>query len=78
MIGTLHRADAATSAMLASAKNATVADPKGVNLAPMSVIFGAVRHAFERDLPPSVARGLPRQLVLTCRSCLDAPWSALR
>lgn len=38
------------------------ADLKGMNLALMTVIFGAVRNAFERDLPPS-ARGLQRQFV---------------
>lgn len=67
-----RRVDAATSAMLASAQDATFADLDGVNLALVTVIFGTVRNAFERDLPPAAARGLQRQLVLMCRAYLAA------
>ena len=67
-----RRVDAATGAMLASASDASFNDLKGVNLALVTVIFGTVRSAFERNLPPSAAQDLKRQLVLMCRSYLAA------
>jgi AcrR family transcriptional regulator len=66
------RADAATSAMLASATDATFTDLKGVNLTLVTVIFGAVRNAFERNLRPAETRKLRRQLVMMCRSYLES------
>jgi hypothetical protein len=65
-----RRVDVATMAMLASAKDATFNDLKGVNLTLLTVIFGTVRNAFERNLPPEAARELQRHLVLMCRAYL--------
>lgn len=65
-----HRVDAATTAMLASATDATFTDLAGVNLTLLTVIFGTVRNAFERNLSPSATQALQRQLVLMCRSYL--------
>lgn len=66
------RADAATSAMLASASDATFTDLKGVNLTLVTVIFGTIRNAFERNLRPAETRKLRRQLVMMCRSYLQS------
>jgi AcrR family transcriptional regulator len=67
-----RRVDVATTAMLASASDATFDDPGGVNATLVTVIFGAVRNAFERNLPSASAEGLMSQLVLMCRAYLDA------
>lgn len=67
-----RRVDAATTAMLASAADATFADIKGVNLTLLTVIFGAVRNAFERNLRPAESRNLRHQLVIMCRSYLQS------
>ena len=66
------RVDAATAAMLASAPDATFADLEGVTLALVTVVFGAVRNAFERNLTAVATDALHRQLVLMCRSYLRA------
>lgn len=66
------RVDAATSAMLASATDATFTDLKIVNLTLVTVIFGTVRNAFERNLRPAESRKLRRQLVMMCRSYLES------
>ncbi len=66
------RVDAATGAMLASASDATFADLNTVNLTLVTVIFGTVRNAFERELTPTAADALHRQLTLMCRSYLRA------
>lgn len=66
------RVDAATSAMLASAIDVTFADLKSVNLTLITVIFGAVRNAFERNLRPAESRKLRQQLVAMCRSYLES------
>lgn len=66
------RADAATSAMLASAADATFTDLKSVNLTLVTVIFGAVRNAFERNLRPAETRKLRRRLVTMCRAYLES------
>jgi AcrR family transcriptional regulator len=60
------RVDAASTAMLASASDVAFADLERVNLTLITVIFGAVRNAFERDLPAAAAEGLHRQLVMMC------------
>lgn len=62
--GFAARVDAATTAMLASASNARFADVQAVNLTLMTVIFGTVRNAFERNLTPGLADELQRQLIL--------------
>jgi AcrR family transcriptional regulator len=64
------RVDAATSAMFASATDAKFTDLTSVNLTLLTVIFGAVRSAFERNLPKSATQELRKQLVLMCRSYL--------
>jgi AcrR family transcriptional regulator len=66
------RANAATSAMLASASDATFTDLRNVNLTLVTVVFGAVRNAFERHLRPTEARKLRRQLVVMCRAYLES------
>lgn len=65
-----HRVDAATIAMLASASDATFADVEEVTLSLLTVIFGTVRNAFERNLKPSAINALRRQLALMCRAYL--------
>lgn len=64
------RVDRATTAMLASATDASFADLKSVNLTLVTVIFGTVRNAFERGLSPAAAEGLQRQLLAMCRAYL--------
>lgn len=64
------RVDAATTTMFASATDAHFADLTSVNLTLLTVIFGAVRSAFERNLPPAATLKLKKQLVLMCRSYL--------
>ena len=66
------RVDAATTAMLASASDASIPDLESVNLALVTVIFGTVRNAFERNLTVAAADALHRQLVLMCQSYLKA------
>jgi AcrR family transcriptional regulator len=67
-----RRVDAATTAMLASACDISFDDLDGVNLTLVTVIFGTVRNAFERQLPDEAARALQRQLVMMCSSYLAA------
>lgn len=64
------RVDAATATMLASASDATFADLESVNLTLVTVIFGTVRNAFERNLTAAAADALHRHLMLMCRSYL--------
>lgn len=66
------RVNAATAAMLASASDASFADLDGVNLTLVTVIFGTVRNAFERNLPVAATDALHRQLLVMCRSYLRA------
>lgn len=70
--GFARRVDAATTAMLASACDISFDDLDGVNLTLVTVIFGTVRNAFERQLPENAARALQCQLVMMCRSYLAA------
>lgn len=65
-----RRVDAATIAMLASASDATFADLENVNLTLVTVIFGAVRNAFERSMPAAAADTVQRQLVVMCQAYL--------
>jgi len=64
------RVDASTAAMLASAADASFADIQSVNLTLVTVIFGAVRNAFERNLAAAANDALQVQLLLMCRSYL--------
>ncbi len=66
------RVDAATTAMLSSAPDATFADLASVNLTLVTVIFGTVRNAFERNLTASEVDALRRQMLLMCRVYLQA------
>lgn len=67
-----RRVDGATIAMLHSASDATFRDLETVNPTLLTVIFGTVRNAFERELSPAAADGLQRQLTLMCTSYLKA------
>ena len=58
--------------MLASASDARFTDLRNVNLTLVTVVFGAVRNAFERNLRPTEARKLRRQLVVMCRAYLES------
>lgn len=64
------RVAASTAAMLASAADASFADIQSVNLTFVTVIFGAVRNAFERNLAAAANDALQVQLLLMCRSYL--------
>lgn len=66
------RVDAATRGMLASASDADFADLATVNLTLVTVIFGTVRNAFERNLTADEADALRGQLLLMCRAYLSA------
>lgn len=61
-----RRVDTATTAMLASASDVTFTDLPGVNLTLVTVIFGTVRNAFERNLTVTEADALQGQLVTMC------------
>ncbi|MET3649030.1 AcrR family transcriptional regulator [Phyllobacterium ifriqiyense] len=65
------RTDTATTAMLSSASDASFADVASVNRTLVTVIFGAVRHAFERGLSGPTAEDLHRQLVAMCLAYLQ-------
>lgn len=64
------RADAATTAMLATASDSTFADLTSVNRTLVTVIFGAVRNGFERGLSGPEAEDMRRQLVIMCHAYL--------
>ncbi|WP_311273338.1 MULTISPECIES: hypothetical protein [unclassified Rhizobium] len=64
------RTDAATTAMLKTASDTTFANLESVNRTLVTVIFGTVRNAFERDLVGADAGDLRRQLLLMCRAYL--------
>lgn len=62
------RVDAATSAMLGSAVDASFLDLHTVNLTLVTVIFGAVRNAFERNLSEVATEAVRQELVAMCRA----------
>lgn len=62
------RADAACAAMFSSAPDVTVADMKRFNLALLTVIFGTVRNAFERNLSSDEAEHLRGELAIMCKA----------
>lgn len=68
--GFAARVDAATMAMLDSLSDARFTDLTIVNLTLVTVIFGTVRNAFERNVDPDDAEALHRQLILLCRAYL--------
>lgn len=47
-------------------------DLGSVNLTLVTVIFGTVRNAFERNLPLAAIEALREQLLLMCRAYLKA------
>ena len=65
------RVDAATVAMLETAPDATFRDLKMVNLTLLTVIFGAIRNAFERSLSPTAIEALRVELLAMCKAYLD-------
>lgn len=67
-----RRVDKATIAMLETASDMRLADVETVNRTLVTVIFGTVRNAFERELADREAEGVMRQLKVMCRSYLDA------
>ncbi|MFD1911284.1 TetR/AcrR family transcriptional regulator [Halodurantibacterium flavum] len=69
--GFAARVDAATTAMLATAPDVSIADAAAVNLTLTSVIYGTVRNAFERGLSPGETDTLRRSLHAMCRAYLE-------
>lgn len=65
------RINAATTAMLSSAADARFENLFTVNLTLVTVIFGAVRNAFERNLDATAIDALQGQLLLMCRAYLQ-------
>jgi Tetracyclin repressor-like, C-terminal domain len=72
------RVDDATIAMLAGASDADFADVETVNLTLVTVIFGSVRNAFERNLTESTAEALHEDLILMCKSYVRAAQRATK
>ena len=64
------RADAATTAMFASARDFGSEDVNALNLTLASGIYGTVRNAFERGLSDKDAKTLRRNLADMCRAFL--------
>ncbi len=66
-----QRVDRATTAMLASARDAPFDDLESINLTLITVIFGTVRNAFERNLSDAEASKLQVQLNIMCHAYLQ-------
>ena len=66
-----QRVDAATSAMLASAPDATFGNLPMVTLTLVTVIFGAIRNAFERNLTQPEIDALQVELLAMCRAYVE-------
>ena len=62
------RVDVATTAMLESAPDAKFRDVHAVNLALVTVIFGTIRNAFERNLSQQAIDALQVELLAMCRA----------
>ncbi len=65
-----ERVDGVTAAMFASASDKRLGDVARTNLSLATVIYGTVRNAFERGLPPREADELRADLVAMCRAYL--------
>lgn len=63
-----RRVDAATIAMLESAPDAAFDNLKNVNLTLVTVIFGTIRNAFERNLSQPAIDALQMELLAMCRA----------
>lgn len=66
-----RRVDAATTAMLESAPDATFSDLPMVNLTLVTVIFGTIRNAFERNLSQPSIDGMQAELLAMCRAYVE-------
>ncbi|WP_375599713.1 TetR/AcrR family transcriptional regulator [Devosia sp. Naph2] len=66
-----RRVDAATSAMLESAADAAFDDVQIVNLTLVTVIFGTIRNAFERNLSQAAIDALQVELLAMCRAYVE-------
>lgn len=66
------RVDAATATMLASAPDLDTQELESITRTLLTVIFGTVRNAFERNLDEAAARELRRHLVAMCCTLLDS------
>ena len=66
------RVDAATAAMLASAPDVSFENMQSVSLALVTVIFGTVRNVFERNLFAAATQAIQAEVLLMCRSYLQA------
>lgn len=60
------RVDAATTAMIRSAEDASFTDAPSVNLTLVTVIFGTIRNAFERNLRPREIEKLRGEVQRMC------------
>lgn len=67
-----RRVDAATVAMLRTAPDARFENVEPINLTLVTVIFGTVRNAFERQLSENDAVVLQGQLTSMCQAYLKA------
>lgn len=67
------RADAVTIAMLASAPDMATRDLESLTRTLLTVIFGSVRNAFERNLDEAASRELRRHLAIMCGALLNSP-----
>lgn len=65
------RVDAATTVMLESAPDATFGDLRMVNLTLVTVIFGTIRNAFERNLSQAAIDALRVELLSMCQAYVD-------
>ena len=63
-----RRVDSATTAMLNSAPDASFVDLHAVNLTLVTVIFGTIRNAFERNLTQQAIDALQVELLAMCRA----------
>ncbi|WP_337268805.1 TetR/AcrR family transcriptional regulator [Oryzifoliimicrobium ureilyticus] len=72
------RVDAATLSMFDTAPQEAFADLPQVNLALLTVIFGTVRNAFERNLGGEAERALRGELKLMCKAYLTTAARAQR
>ena len=62
-----RRVDTATTAMLVSAPDRTFGDLQIANLTLVTVIFGTIRNAFERNLSQAAIDALQVDLLAMCR-----------
>lgn len=65
------RADAATKTMLASAPDLNTQDLENISRTLLTVIFGSVRNAFERNIDEAAARELRNDLAVMCGALLE-------